>query len=124
MDISSLRVETIRPGLKSDATAKVMELFQGHDPKLSPAWIANLPALFQQNKLLDIITDSKEAPPHLALALHECGLLATEVLTRNKAGNSPKYAELKRVVEEAAAETRDGTHLAFTRYTVVGRKKE
>lgn len=124
MDVASIRVEATRPELKSEATTHIMKLFQGNDSRLSPAWIPTLPTQFQKAGFSDIITDKKDAPPHLSISLHECGLLATEVLTRNKAADNPKVVEMKRVLEEAAKETRDGTRLAFTRYTFVGRKLE
>lgn len=73
-----------------------------------------------------MITDAREAPPHLALALHEVGLLATEVLARSKtsSGNDEAAEAMKQTLAQAAKETRDGSYLAFTRYTVVARKSE
>ncbi|KAE8409563.1 hypothetical protein BDV37DRAFT_267760 [Aspergillus pseudonomiae] len=104
IDISSLRLEKIRPDIQADAQVKLMNQFKGNDNRLDSAW----------------------APPHLALALHEVGLLATEVLTRNKASSGTEEVArvMKRTLAQAAKETRDGSYLAFTRYTVVARKKD
>lgn len=99
-----------------------MELFQGNDARLHSAWVPGLPKLFTKKGLINVEHDVKEAPPHLALAFHECGMLATEVLTRNKHGDERMVTMLMQTLSQAAKETRDGSYLAFTRYTVVGRK--
>ncbi|GIJ84009.1 hypothetical protein Asppvi_002842 [Aspergillus pseudoviridinutans] len=122
-DMSSLRVEKINPDIKVDAQVKLMELFQANDTRLRSAWGASLPSLFAQSGFTNVESDVKDAPPHLAVALHECGLLATEVLARNKAGgNEQMVQQLRQTLSEAAKETRDGSVLAFTRLTVVGQK--
>lgn len=121
--MSSLRVEKINPDIKADAQVKLLELFQANDTRLQSAWGASLPSLFEQSGFTNVESDVKDAPPHLAVALHECGLLATEVLARNKAGgNEQMVQQLRQTLAEAAKETRDGSVLAFTRLTVVGQK--
>jgi hypothetical protein len=123
LDMSSLRVEKINPDIKADANVKLMELFQANDTRLRSAWGASLPSLFAQSGFVNVESDAKDAPPHLAVALHECGLLATEVLARNKAGgNEQMVQQLRQTLAEAAKETREGSVLAFTRFTVVGQK--
>ncbi|GAQ10911.1 hypothetical protein ALT_8232 [Aspergillus lentulus] len=122
-DMSSLRVEKINPDIKADANVKLMELFQANDTRLRSAWGASLPSLFAQSGFNKVESDVKDAPPHLAVALHECGMLATEVLARNKAGgNEQMVQQLRQTLAEAAKETREGSVLAFTRLTVVGQK--
>ncbi|GFF39398.1 hypothetical protein IFM46972_05873 [Aspergillus udagawae] len=122
-DMSSLRVEKINPDIKVDAQVKLMELFQANDTRLRSAWGASLPSLFAQSGFTNVESDVKDAPPHLAVALHECGMLATEVLARNKAGgNEQMVQQLRQTLAEAAKETREGSVLAFTRLTVVGQK--
>lgn len=122
IDVNSLRLEKIRPEIQAGSQIKLMNIFKGDDTRLRPAWVPTLPTLFAEGGLVDVATDIKEAPPYLALALHECGLLATEVLARNKTGN--EEAILKQALSQAAKETRDGSYLAFTRHTVIGQKKQ
>ncbi|KNG82022.1 hypothetical protein ANOM_010255 [Aspergillus nomiae NRRL 13137] len=126
IDISSLRLEKIRPDIQADAQVKLMNQFKGNDNRLDSAWVPTLAKRLANKGLIDIVTDAREAPPHLALALHEVGLLATEVLTRNKAssGTEEVARAMKQTLAQAAKETRDGSYLAFTRYTVVARKKD
>ncbi|KAK6838348.1 hypothetical protein RU639_000664 [Aspergillus parasiticus] len=125
IDVSSLRLDKIRPDIQADAQVKLMNMFKGNDSRLNSAWVPTLAKRFANKGLTDVITDAREAPPHLALALHEVGLLATEVLSREKAssGNEEAAKAMKQTLAQAAKETRDGSYLAFTRYTVVARKK-
>jgi hypothetical protein len=125
IDVSSLRVEKISPDVKVDAQVQLMHRFQTNDARLRSAWASRLPSLFTQSRFTNVKCDVKEAPPHLGLALHECGMLATETLARNKAGGNPQMEQLLRqMLAEAAEETRRGSFLAFTRFTVVGQKAD
>jgi hypothetical protein len=125
IDVSSLRVEKISPDVKVDAQVQLMHLFQANDARLCSAWVPRLPSLLTQSGFTNVNCDVKEAPPHLRLALHECGMLATEVLARNKAGgNAQMVQQLRQMLAEAAEETRKGSVLAFTRFTVVGQKAD
>ncbi|KAE8373314.1 hypothetical protein BDV26DRAFT_285208 [Aspergillus bertholletiae] len=112
IDISSLRLEKIRPDIQADAQVKLMDQFKGDDSRLNSAWVPTLAKRLANKGLTDVITDKREAPRHLALALHEVGLLATEAAAE----------AIKQTLDQAAKETRDGSYLAFTRYTVVARK--
>lgn len=100
-----------------------MKLFQGNDDRLRTAWVPNLPGLFAKKEFGEVECDKKECPPHLALEFHECGLLATEVLVRNRESDKDGVELLKQMLHQAAKETRDGSYLAFTRYTIIGRKQ-
>ncbi|EAW07821.1 uncharacterized protein ACLA_025380 [Aspergillus clavatus NRRL 1] len=123
LDVSSLRVEKIKPDVKVDSQVKLMSLFQSNDTRLHSGWVPGLPSLFTEHGFINVEADVKEAPPHLGVALHECGMLATEVLARNKAGgNEQMVQQLRQLLEEAAKETREGSVLAFTRLTVIGQK--
>ncbi|KAH1612256.1 hypothetical protein KXX21_002817 [Aspergillus fumigatus] len=125
IDVSSLRVEKISPDVKVDAQVQLMHRFQANDARLRSAWASRLPSLFTQSGFTNVKCDVKEAPPHLGLALHECGMLATETLVRNKAGGNPQMVQwLRQMLAEAAEETRKGSFLAFTRFTVVGQKAD
>jgi hypothetical protein len=121
--VNSLRLEKIKPEIQADSQIKLMDIFKGDDVRLRSAWVPTLPTLFAESGLINVTTDIKEAPPYLAVALHECGMLATEVLTRNKVGNEERITVLKQTLSLAAKETRDGSYLAFTRYTVIGQRK-
>ena len=100
-----------------------MKMFQGNDDRLRTAWVPNLPELLTKMAFGAVECDKRECPPHMALPLHECGLMATEVLARNREGDKDGAELLKQMLHQAAKETRDGSYLAFTRYTVVGRKQ-
>ncbi|KAJ6024644.1 hypothetical protein N7540_005441 [Penicillium herquei] len=123
IDVSSIRLEKIKPDIQADAQLTLMKLFQGNDDRLAPAWVPELPGLLTSKGFADVESDAKECPPYLALAFHECGLLATEVLARNKEGGKDGTSLLKQMLDQAAKETRDGSNLAFTRYTFIGRKQ-
>ncbi|CAI7677382.1 unnamed protein product [Penicillium pancosmium] len=122
IDASSIRLEKIRPEIQADTQLKLMKLFQGNDDRLRTAWVPNFPVLLTKKEFSEVQCDKKNCPPHLALAFHECGLLATEFLARNKESDKNGVELLKVLLHQAARETRDGSYLAFTRYTVIGRK--
>ncbi|GAB1194919.1 hypothetical protein APSETT444_004171 [Aspergillus pseudonomiae] len=107
IDISSLRLEKIRPDIQADAQVKLMNQFKGNDNRLDSAWVPTLAKRLANKGLIDIVTDAREAPPHLALALHEVGLLATEVFTRNKASSGTEEVArvMKQTLAQAAKET-------------------
>ncbi|KAI1829096.1 hypothetical protein N7451_012667 [Penicillium sp. IBT 35674x] len=123
MDVNSCRLEKIRPEIEADAQLKLLKMFQGNDNRLRPAWVPKLPGLFTKKQFQAVDRDAKECPPHLALSWHECGLLATEALARSKKADKDVAAMFKQMLNQAAKETRDGLYLAFTRYTVIGRKQ-
>ncbi|KAJ5690742.1 hypothetical protein N7462_005134 [Penicillium macrosclerotiorum] len=122
IDVSSIRLEILRPGIEIVAQTKLMELFQGNDDRMRSSWLPSLPKLFAEHGLVDVQFDEKEAPSHLALAFHECGMLAPEVLSRNKTTDEKTVQMLKETLDQAVKETRAGSYLTFTRSTVVGRK--
>jgi hypothetical protein len=94
-----------------------MSLFQENDARLHSAWIPSLPFLVKHGRFTNVESDVKEAPPHLRVAVHECGMLATEVLARNRAGgHEESMQQLKQVLAQAAEETR------FTRLTVIRKR--
>ncbi|KAG2001093.1 hypothetical protein GB937_010515 [Aspergillus fischeri] len=123
IDLSSLRVEKTHPDVRVDAQIKLMRLFLENDARLHSAWVPSLPSLLKHGGFTNVVSDTKEAPPHLGVALHECGMLATEVLARNRAGeNEENMQQLKQMLGQAAKETREGSVLAFTRLTAIGQK--
>ncbi|KAI1203573.1 S-adenosyl-L-methionine-dependent methyltransferase [Nemania serpens] len=110
-DVASFRIEKTRPGNSTEALDRLLTVSQGQDSRLKPSWVPQLPGLFSTvGKLRDVQADVKNAPGHLAMAMHECNIAIHELLcrtTRNK---------------EVAEETRAGACWAFTRWTVIGRK--
>jgi hypothetical protein len=123
IDVSSLRVEKTHPDAEVDAQIKLMSLFQENDARLHSAWVPSLSSLLKHGGFTNVESDVKEAPPHLGVALHECGMLATEVLARNRAAeNEESMQQLKQMLVQAAKETHEGSVLAFTRPTVIGQK--
>ncbi|KAE8154228.1 hypothetical protein BDV25DRAFT_126700 [Aspergillus avenaceus] len=119
IDIGSVRLEKTHPDTPADNQMKLLNLFKGSDTRLQPSWVPRLPGLFATCGLAEIVTDRRDAAPYLALPMHECGLLATEVMTRSREGGDEAF---RRTLGAAAKETRDGSWLAMTRYTVVGRR--
>jgi hypothetical protein len=120
IDVSSLRVEKAHPDAKADAEIKLISLFQKDDTRLHSEWVPSLPSLFKGGGFTNVESDVKEAPLHLRVALHECGMLATEVMTRDRAGgNEESMQQLQQMLARAAKENRDGSVLAFTRLTVI-----
>jgi hypothetical protein len=60
-----------------------MNLVQGEDPRPRSAWVPSLPVFFEERGFVDVEAKVRETVPHLAVPLHECGLLAMEALVRN-----------------------------------------
>lgn len=76
---------------------------------------------FKEGGLQDVRSDVRDAPMHLALAMHECSLLIHELVVRKT--QNPEVAEgLQTLLPQAAKETREGSCWAFTRWTVIGKK--
>ncbi|KAJ5701385.1 hypothetical protein N7488_008933 [Penicillium malachiteum] len=123
-DLEHVLDDLIKPDIQADAQLTLMKLFQGNDDRLRPTWVPELPDLLTKKGFAEVERDAKECPSHLALAFHESGLLATEVLARNKEGADKDGVNvLKQMLDQATKETRDGSYLAFTRYTFLGRKQ-
>lgn len=94
---------------------------QAQDKRLSPTWVPKLVGLFEDQGLQQVQSDVRDAPLHLAIAMHECSLLIHELVVR-KTKDADVAKGLKTLIPKAAQETRDGSCWAFTRWNVVGRK--
>jgi len=81
-----------------------------------------LPALYSAAGLEAVEADMRNAPPHLALAMHECNLTIHELVAR-QSRNQAVLQAVRDLMPQVVAETRQGACWAFTRRTVVGRKK-
>ena len=126
-DVSSFRIETIRrpeaeEPVKTEALARLLALSQPQDPRLRPTWVPQLAYLCRTAGLEAVQADVREAPPHLALAMHECNLPIHELVAR-KSGNAAVLQAVQDLMPQVVAETRQGACWAFTRWTVVGRKR-
>lgn len=66
--------------METTALAQLMELSQPQDPRLSPKWVPQLPKLFSAAGLSVVDNDIREAPPAMALSMHECALGIHELL--------------------------------------------
>lgn len=122
-DVASFRIEKTKPENKVDALRQLLNLSQGQDARLSPTWVPKLPAFFTDSGLGDVQSDVRNAPPYLALAMHECNLLIHELIAR-KTNNDGVSRELASLMPEIAKETREGSCWAFTRWMIVGRKPQ
>ena len=123
-DVASFRIEQTSPGSDISALTELMKMSQPQDARLSPQWVPKLSALFEAAGLEAVESHViKDAPPHIALATHECNLVIHELVAR-RSGNSVLLAKVRELMPKLEAETRDGAYWAFTRYTVVGKKPE
>jgi hypothetical protein len=121
--MSSFRIEKMRPDNKVEALTRLLRLSQTQDARLKPTWVPKLTESFSQAGLEEVESDLREAKPHLALALHECGLMIPELIAR-KTQNEQVAQGIKELLPKVAEETRAGSCWAFTRWNVVGRKPE
>lgn len=120
-DVASYRIEKTNSDNKVDALGRLLKLSQGQDARLSPTWVPDLASLFTNGGLGDVQTDIRDAPPHLAFAMHECNLMIHELIAR-KTHNDGVVQELTSLMPEILNESREGPCWAFTRWVVVGRK--
>ncbi len=65
--------------------------------------------------------DVRDAPGHLAMAMHECNMTIHQLLCRTTR-NKEVSEQLDSLLSQVAQETRKGACWAFTRWTVVGKK--
>ncbi|KAI1819537.1 S-adenosyl-L-methionine-dependent methyltransferase [Xylaria intraflava] len=120
-DVTSFRIEKTRPSSSTAALQRLLELAGRQDSRLTPTWAPKLAGLFSDAGLQDVQVDARDAPGHLALAMHECNLALHNLLAQTT--TSEELArDLEEVLRDAAEETRRGACWAFTRSAVVGRK--
>ncbi|KAI1321364.1 S-adenosyl-L-methionine-dependent methyltransferase [Xylariaceae sp. FL0255] len=120
-DLTSFRIEKTNPTNSTEGLQQLLKLSTSQDTRLIPTWAPRLPDLFSEAGLDDVQDDKRDAPGHLALAMHECNLAVHSLLAQTT--KSEQLAtELEGVLSRAAAETRNGACWAFTRSAVVGMK--
>lgn len=96
-------------------------MFAAQDPRTRPKWLAGLPAALSAAGFVQVEIDKRDAPPHLAFMLHECGLMLYEVYCR-KTKNAMMRKELNRILPTAVEETKAGAYTTAVRWTVVARR--
>lgn len=126
VDMSSWRVEKTKPGCQTTALEKLFAVLQAQDTRLKPTWAANLADQLRAAGGLEAVeSDIRNMPPHLELATQECNLLMPDqVMRKARRDKSPQAAVLAELLQDVAAEVREGAFWAFTRYTVIGRKPQ
>ncbi|KZZ94334.1 hypothetical protein AAL_05301 [Moelleriella libera RCEF 2490] len=120
-DVASSRFEKSRPDNHFDALKEMFGAAKEQDARLRPTWIPKLPDLFREARLELVQEDVKDAPGYLARAMYECGLVIPQMLASH-AGNVALQENIRRLMPMVEQETKQGALLAFTRWTVIGRK--
>lgn len=119
--MNSWHILKTKPENQSDALETLFKLNQGQDKRLSPTYVPSLASRFEAAGFENVKSEARDAPPHLALAMHECNMLISEILAR-KAKNEKVMEMVKELLPRIETETREGSCWAFTRWSVVGRK--
>ncbi|GKZ45825.1 hypothetical protein AbraIFM66951_008519 [Aspergillus brasiliensis] len=121
VDMGSTRTESTHPANSTEALTKMIRLSEGQDERLRPRWVPSLASKMTTAGYENVKEDARDAPPHLALALHDCNIMIHETFAR-KFKNPQTAQVLNELIPEVEKETKEGSCLAHTRYTVVGRK--
>ena len=82
---------------------------------MRPTWIKDLPVLFKEVGLEDVKQDMGKASKRDSFQMHECTMLAFEMILG-------KGKDMAKLIDEAVRETRKGSMFEVERFTVVGRK--
>lgn len=109
--------------MQTTALRQLLQISQPRDARLSPKWVSRLPDHFTDAGLVECDRDVREMTPAMAYLMHECGLVIHELLAR-QSGNGELTRAVGEVLPKAVEETKAGAWWAFTRWTIVGRKKE
>lgn len=119
----SWRIEKVEPTIQTSALAQLMQISQPQDPRLSPKWVQQLPEFFVAAGLSVVESDKREAPPAMALSMHQCALQIHHLLAQTTKNTEVAQA-LEQLLPRVHEETRQGACWAFTRWTVVGKKQD
>ncbi|KAB8276274.1 hypothetical protein BDV30DRAFT_246578 [Aspergillus minisclerotigenes] len=117
VDMNSWHILKTKPENQSDALETLFKLNQGQDKRLSPTYVPSLASRFEAAGFENVKSEARDAPPHLALAMHECNMLISEILAR-KAKNEKVMEMVKELLPRIETETREGSCWAFTRWSV------
>ncbi|KAI0972148.1 S-adenosyl-L-methionine-dependent methyltransferase [Xylaria arbuscula] len=120
-DVASFRVEKGDSGDESDVMIQLIKASQTQDKRLIPTWVPKMPAQFKACGLSDIVADVREASGDIGLAMHECNLTLHEIIAR-QTQNKEVAQRISDLMPKVCRATRNGAYIAFTRWTVVGKK--
>ena len=119
--MGAVGIQTTSPSNSTEALRKLIRLSESHDERLRPRWVPSLASKLTAVGYEGVREDIRDAPPHLALALHDCNIMIHETFAR-KFNNQERAQVLRELIPQVEQATKHGACLAFTRYTVVGRK--
>ncbi|KAK7742407.1 hypothetical protein SLS53_004553 [Cytospora paraplurivora] len=120
VDPQTFRIETTGPDKKTDALQRIYDL-EAQDARLVTSWVSQLPSIFENAGLRDVLSDVRDPPGYLAWQMHETMLLIHEMVARNT--DVAEIAQsVRELVPEAIKEGKAGAAWVFTRQLVVGRK--
>ncbi|PYH92140.1 S-adenosyl-L-methionine-dependent methyltransferase [Aspergillus ellipticus CBS 707.79] len=120
-DVDSFRINKGEPDSKIDALRNLAAACQDRDSLFRGTWVAKLSTVLEDIGLEEVQADVKDGAFHTNVAIHECNLVIPLLIAR-KMKDKTVEERVKQLMPEAEKETGDGSHFAFTRYTVIGRK--
>ncbi|KAE8135100.1 hypothetical protein BDV38DRAFT_294915 [Aspergillus pseudotamarii] len=123
VDMNLWRILKTNPNNQSDALEGLFQALQGQDNRLSWTYVSSLVSCFEAARFKNVKSEAKDVPLYLALVLHECNLLITDILPR-KMKNKKVKEFVKEIMPRVESETCEGSCWAFTRWSVVGRKPQ
>ncbi|EHA27465.1 hypothetical protein ASPNIDRAFT_127025 [Aspergillus niger ATCC 1015] len=83
VDIHYLRIDKINEECSTSALEEIVRITRSADPRLVPHWVPELPRLFESIGLVDIKKETREGPGYMDYMLHECVLMAHDIIVRN-----------------------------------------
>nr|XP_001396471.2 hypothetical protein ANI_1_800114 [Aspergillus niger CBS 513.88] len=83
VDIHYLRIDKINEECSTSALEEIVRITRSADPRLVPHWDPELPRLFESIGLVDIKKETREGPGYMDYMLHECVLMAHDIIVRN-----------------------------------------
>lgn len=123
VDVLSFRINTASPNVSTHYLVQLWELTMPKEARLFPTWVKGLPESFGNEGFLDITTDWQEQKGHTGIAMHWCNLPIHEMLADGlRVSNPEKSSKIRKVMEAASVESREGAMYAFNRLVVVGQK--
>ena len=116
----SAQILKANPANKVTAVERLFRRTAAQDPRLIPTWPSQLDDTFKSVGLEEVELQRVNAEPHLEYSMHQCNLLIYEMIARYVGGSTG--VEIMGLIPEAAAETKHGAMISFSRIAAVGRK--
>lgn len=120
-DFESIQIDKTRPENETKGLSELLQVFAVQDLRTKPTWLTSLPAAFSAAGFVQVEVDRKDAPPHLAFMLHECGMMLYVIYCR-RTKNGMMRNEINRIMPTAVEESRRGAYTTAVRWTVVAKK--